>query len=807
LNLDSALALISNGLSIVPIRPGGEKLPAVKTWKPFQTTIATEQQVNEWCHNGQFGLAIVGGAVSGNLEIIDIDRGELFSDFVHQLLALYGDDAGQALLDRLVIVQTPRPGYHLYYRCDIQIPGNQKLAQEPNPEDPVRPLTMIETRGEGGYAISPFSPENIHSTGRPYSFIQGDFSKIQVITAEERDMLLTAARSLTEFMPDTCVVLDKAKGIPGHRPGDEFNSRATWDELLEPLGWTVVRETGEAKYWRPQQKQNKGWSASTNHGGRDLLYVFSSNAAPFDPSKAYTKFTAYAIANHGGDFTVAAKELHSIGYGLAPKIEKQKADRKARAENFTPSDSSEDDLPQFDDLYNTDQSNALKFVAEHKNIVKCTAETGLMVYEHGVWRTNAKALAMQLAKETAKKVYQSIPSLPMEMRVDVMKAAKTLHSCRGLHNMLDLAQYEPEIWTEASKFNSPETLYLLNVANCLIDLQTGQPMPHDSKYLITKQAPVIYDRTADCPRFKRFLPEVFDNDQDLIQFWLRWMAYSLTGTTREEKMVFLEGPGGNGKSVSRNAYMFVAKNPIGAISYVRAIPKSTFMTSSNDQTANITRTYDARAVVVSEVNEKDKIDEGVFKDFVTGEEQAAKLLYKDGFDFVPKSKLWMHGNHLPKIVGTDDGIWRRIMRVPFEVKFTGDRKDETLNDVLRSEASGIFNLILRAMPDWLSGGLQPPTKVCKATDEYRDEQNPVKVFIGEVCEVIEDAEYSSRGLYNHYKRWCDDSNRVPKSEPNFATEMKRLGFTKRERNSGNFWKGVRIMPRFGDHTHTPHGDD
>lgn len=790
----------------MPIRPGGAKLPAVTTWKPFQTTVATEQQVNEWCHRGSFGLAIVGGAVSGNLEIIDIDRGDLFSDFVHQLLALYGDDAGQELLDKLVIIQTPRPGYHLYYRCEAQIPGNMKLAQEPNPQDPVRPLTMIETRGEGGYAISPFSPGNIHSSGRPYSFTQGDFSKLQVITADEREMLLTAARSLTQFVPDECVVLDKAKGIPGHRPGDEFNARASWDAILEPLGWTVYRELGGAKYWRPQQKQNKGWSASTNHGGRDLLYVFSSNAAPFDPSKAYTKFTAYAIANHGGNFTNAAKELHSIGYGLAPKIERQKAEREARAESYAPG-SIEGDLTQFDDLYNTDQSNALKFVKDHSKIVRHTAETGFMVYSNGVYRTNAKALAMQLAKETARKVYQSIPSLPIEMRVDVMKAAKTLHSCTGLTNMLELAKYEEPIWTEASTFNSPETLYLLNVANCIIDLQTGQPMAHDSKYLITKQAPVVYDRHADCPRFKRFLPEVFDGDEDLIHFWLRWMAYSLTGTTREEKMVFLEGPGGNGKSVSRNAFMFVAKNPIGAISYVRAIPKSTFMTSNNDQTANITRTYDARTVVVSEVNEKDKIDEGIFKDFVTGEEQAAKLLYKDGFDFAPKSKLWMHGNHLPKIVGTDDGIWRRIMRVPFEVKFTGDRKDESLNDVLKSEASGILNLILRAMPDWLSGGLQPPSKVCKATDEYRDEQNPVKMFLVEVCEVADGAEYGSRGLYNSYKRWCEESNRVPKSEPNFATEMKRLGFEKKERSAGNFWQRVRIAPRFGDHTHTPHGDD
>lgn len=788
MNLQSALSLIANGLSVVPIKCGGMKLPALQTWKPFQSRIATEQDINEWVNKGEFGLAVVGGKISGNLEIIDIDRGELFRDFVSQVLAFGGED----LMEKLVITETPRPGFHCYYRCDMDIPGNMKLALEPNPADPVKPLTLIETRGEGGYAISPYSPLSIHKEMKPYKFIQGDFSELRVITKDERNILLQAAKSLTRFVPEQLIVKDRSKGVPGHRPGDEYNEKVSWDDVLEPLGWTVVREAAEARYWKQPHKQNQGWSASTNHGNRDLLFVFSSNAHPFEPMTGYTKFTAYAIANHNGDFGAAASELHSIGFGLAPRMEKQKAEKKERAER-PPSEKQDDDdqYNGFDDLFNTDASNGLKFVKDWQSIVKYTKETGYMVYGDGVWRTDAEALARQLAKETARNVYQSIPLLPIEQRVSVLKAAKALHSCAGLKGMMEMAKTEPEIWTDASRFNSPEHLYLLNVANCMIDLQTGTPMPHDAKYLLTKQAPVKFDRHADCPRYKQFLEEVFDGNRDLIAFWLRWQAYSLTGTTREEKMVFLEGPGGNGKSVARNAFLSVMKNPVGSISYVRAVPKSTFMTSANDQTVNITRTYDARTVVVSEVNEKDKIDEGTFKDFVTGEEQAAKLLYKDGFDFSPKSKLWMHGNHLPKIVGTDDGIWRRIMRVPFRVKFSEEQKDRNLNDILKAEDSGILNLYLRTMQDWLTGGLAEPKEVCQATEDYREEQNAVKQFTGEECEVQTEYRVGARALYNVYKRWCEITGRVHKSEPNFAKEMKRLGFNTTRMGPGIFWVGIR----------------
>jgi hypothetical protein len=98
------------------------------------------------------------------------------------------------------------------------------------------------------------------------------------------------------------------------RPGDDFNARAPWAGILEPNGWRLVHECDGTAYWRRPGK-TEGQSASTNHGGSGLLYVFSSSAAPFEAGRAYSKFGAFALLEHGGDFRSAAKRLAGWRFG------------------------------------------------------------------------------------------------------------------------------------------------------------------------------------------------------------------------------------------------------------------------------------------------------------------------------------------------------------------------------------------------------------------------------------------------------------------------------------------------------------
>ena len=304
--IEQALRLTKDGISVIPIRPDGTKAPAIREWKSYQKKIANPEALEPWFSNGN-GIAVIGGKVSGNLEILDFDD----PDAAKSWTDLLKEEGYSQLLEKLPVVMTPTGGFHVYYRCEEPVEGNQKLAQKNGPDGQTE--VMIETRGEGGYVVAPGSPRACHSNGKLYELVRGDLSNIPRITAEERTRLLDAARSLNAIIKPKRIVRGPSAGV-GNRPGDDFNQRGTWEEILTPHGWEPVRNRGETTDWRRPGKGH-GISATTNHAGSDLLYNFSSNGHPFESETAYSKFAAYTLLNHNDDFKAAARALASEGYG------------------------------------------------------------------------------------------------------------------------------------------------------------------------------------------------------------------------------------------------------------------------------------------------------------------------------------------------------------------------------------------------------------------------------------------------------------------------------------------------------------
>lgn len=319
IGLDEVQSYLRAGLSVLPARREGDhKCVALRAWKPYQQRLPTEAEVRGWFANNHRALCLVGGAVSGNLEMLDFDLGgEAFEPW-----CMLVRDADPELLDRLVIETTPSGGRHVIYRCESPVCGNIKLAQRKQivpSGDPVviagkefRPrqsqgvwsvlLTLIESRGEGGIFLC--APSD------GYCLTQGSLTDLPIISAEERETLLSAAWSLNEHLPDP--EPEPINGaLPGTlRPGDDYAQRGDVRALLQRHGWTLAR-TGENEYWR-RPGRTSGWSATLRNG---VFYVFSSNAAPFEPDRAYTPFSVYALLEHDGDFTAAAAALRAEGYG------------------------------------------------------------------------------------------------------------------------------------------------------------------------------------------------------------------------------------------------------------------------------------------------------------------------------------------------------------------------------------------------------------------------------------------------------------------------------------------------------------
>lgn len=345
--IDWALRYAASGLSVLPIRCDGTKKPTIAEWKHLQERIPGEGELRSM-FAGHRGIAIINGAVSGNLETLDIDDPALVEPFEAAVREL-----SPGLLERLPTIATPRDswgGRHYRYRIEGAVAGNTKLAQSelrPQFDDDGTPLidpktgkqrlapeTLIETRGEGGYAIVPGSPANCHETGLPYKHVVGPpLTETPVITPEEHSVLWRVAKSFNRFVDQREVNDGPVTARSGDSPGDAFNASATWDQILLPMGWSKDRTSGDVTFWRRPGK-TKGTSATTgvrSSAGTDLFCVFTSNGFPFEgpangrTCSSYSKFAAYTVLNHDGDFAAAAKALVAQGYGTPAKSKRSKS--------------------------------------------------------------------------------------------------------------------------------------------------------------------------------------------------------------------------------------------------------------------------------------------------------------------------------------------------------------------------------------------------------------------------------------------------------------------------------------------------
>lgn len=313
---EAALNYRDCGLSLVPVRTDGTKAAATK-WTELQARMPTDVELRAWfCRAQPYGIGIVGGTISGNLERLDFDEVGLYDNWADLCREQSLDD----ILKALVVVRTPSGGSHVYYRCGSEIPGNKVLARRKTADAPTKLVTLAETRGEGGYTIAPGSPVSCHPTALPYELTQGAFEKTPVLSETERAYLVNLVEVFNEHLDPACIAPEPNTRRPvsgGLRPGDDYNARGDYYPIIERDGWTRCGGRGECLFWRRPGKADRGISATSNYAGSEKFYVFSSNASPFEPNRAYSPFAVKAFLEHSGDFTTAARDLASQGYGPA----------------------------------------------------------------------------------------------------------------------------------------------------------------------------------------------------------------------------------------------------------------------------------------------------------------------------------------------------------------------------------------------------------------------------------------------------------------------------------------------------------
>jgi putative DNA primase/helicase len=401
----------------------------------------------------------------------------------------------------------------------------------------------------------------------------------------------------------------------------------------------------------------------------------------------------------------------------------------------------------------TDLGNAERFLAMHEGRVRyCYAWEKWLSWDGRHWKVDDSAEIYRLAHETVRAIYiEASNAKDDQARQAIAKHAIRSEARFHIENML--ACVKPYIGVRPEELDTHPMLF--NAANGVIDLLDGNLRPHDPALMLTKISDIEYGPGARCPEWEKSMDLFTGGDKESAYFLQKAVGYTLTGRIDEHCLFFLFGLGQNGKTV----FTEVIRRLMG--DYAKRIDIDALMQNRNLGTvANpyIAAMAGARFVLASEIAESRKVNESLAKDLTGGDAVTARFLFSNPFTFEPSHKIWLYGNHKPKVEGTDLGFWRRIRVVPFPVTISDDvkRPMRELMDIFTREMPGILNWAVLGCVFWQNDGLEMPEAVKTATVEYRTEMDQVMQFITEKCEMHPDYSVNKDTFYTAWKKWCDD---------------------------------------------------
>lgn len=312
----AALRFAAAGCSVVPVMADGSKRPGIGSWKEYQSKMPTADELQTWFKDAK-GVGLITGKISGNLEMMELE-GRAVADGMHTQIKEMAHEMGlDELWDRLnsgYCEMTPSGGLHWLYRLNGDVPGNTKLARRPGQGDTVD--VLAETRGEGGFVVVAPTLGVCHPSGGAWQLISGSIETVPFLTLDERETIHSLFKYFDQLPKASVVASEVSAGTREANlelPGDDYNARTTWDEILLPLGWSKVFTNRGTTAWRRPGK-NEGISATTGFDGTDFFYCFSTSTI-FDAERAYSKFAVYTLVEHGGDFSKSASALKAKGFG------------------------------------------------------------------------------------------------------------------------------------------------------------------------------------------------------------------------------------------------------------------------------------------------------------------------------------------------------------------------------------------------------------------------------------------------------------------------------------------------------------
>lgn len=328
--------------------------------------------------------------------------------------------------------------------------------------------------------------------------------------------------------------------------------------------------------------------------------------------------------------------------------------------------------------------------------------------------------------------------------------------------------------------------WLLNTPAGIVDLRTGDPMPHNPINHMTKRT--LVSPGGACPLWMEFLDRVTNGDVLLQAYLKRVCGYALTGITREHAMFFAYGTGRNGKGVFLNTIVNIMGD------YAMTADPDTFTASGAGKHLTVlARLQGARLVVAQETEEGIPWAEARIKSITGGDPITANYMRQDHFTYIPQFKLFMAGNHKPGLKAVDEAIKARFNLIPFDVTIPVDERDPELTEKLAAEGPGILAWMIEGCLDWQNVRLKPPPVVSDATGAYFEAEDAIATWIGECCTTGSEWHTApSSALYKSWKAWSTAAGEAPMSHKRFSQALESRRFVQKKSHGTMAFTGIAI---------------
>ena len=361
-------------------------------------------------------------------------------------------------------------------------------------------------------------------------------------------------------------------------------------------------------------------------------------------------------------------------------------------------------------------------------------------------------------------------------------------SSAGVDGTISAASSMPGIAIDHEAFDAHP--WLLNVANGTIDLHTGKLQDHNPADLLMMQTAVRFDANATAPIFTTFIETVLP-DPEVRRFVQQLMGLVLVGEQVEHLLCIAIGGGANGKSTLTN---IIAK-VLGEYAVVASKDLLLALKHDTHPTAKASL-FRKRFAHSGELTQGAKLDEAQVKELTGNDRIKARRMREDEWEYTPSHVLWLHANHRPNIVGTDDGIWRRVQLIPFTVQIPEVERDSQLvNKITDGEGPGVLNWMLDGLADYRTNKLVVPDVVRDGTKSYRNDSDTIAAFLSEQGVVIDSSKsISPNDLTAAHGDWYRNAGISDEGEKahyqRLLAHLKANGVTKQRKNSGSTWLGV-----------------